>query len=75
MGHILGPRGANIKGEMGFVAIIAKRRVSSPKSFYSKRCISDSQDRWTLGFCKEATQSLESLHQHWFGSEAQEDHF
>ena len=50
--------GANIKGEIGFVATIAKKRVSSPKSVYSKKCISDSQGTWTLGFCMEATQSL-----------------
>ena len=57
-------RGANIKGEMGFGAIIAKKRVSSPKSVYSKNCISNSRGRWTLDFCMEATQSLKSLYQH-----------
>ena len=53
--------GANIKGEMGLDAIIAKTRVSSPKRVYYKNCISGSQVRWTLGFCMEATQSLKSL--------------
>ena len=67
--------GAIIKGEMGFGATIAKKRVSSPKSVYSKGCIPGSQGRWTLGFCMEATQRLKFLYQHWFWSEAQENHF
>ena len=46
-----------------------------PKSVYSKNCISGSQGRWPLGFCMEATQSLKSLYQHYFGSEAQGNHF
>ena len=49
---------------MGFGAIIVKKRVSSPKSVYSKNCISGSQGRWTLGFCMEAIKSLKSLYQH-----------
>ena len=60
---------------MGFRAIVAKKRVSSPTSVYSKNCISGSQQRRTLGFCMEAIQSLKSLYQHWFVSEAQENHF
>ena len=67
--------GANINGEMEFGAIMAKKRVSSPKSDYSKNGISGSQGRWTLGFCMEATQSLKSLYHHWFGSKAQQKHF
>ena len=63
---------ANIKGEMEFGAIMAKKGVSCPKSVYSKNCISGSQGRCTLGFCMEVTQSLKSLYQHCFGSEAQE---
>ena len=56
--------GANVKGEMGFGAIIAKKRISSPKSVYSKNCISDPQKRWTLGFCMEAIKSLKSLREY-----------
>ena len=67
--------GANIKGEMGFGANIAKKGVSRPKSVYSKKSISGSQGRWTLGFCMEAIKSLRSLFQHWCRSEAQENHF
>ena len=51
-----------MKGEMGFGAIIAKKRVSCPKSAYSKNCISGSPGRWTLGFCMEAGKSLKSLY-------------
>ena len=43
---------------MGFGAIMAKKRLSSPKSVYLKNCISGSQGRWTLGFCIEAIKSL-----------------
>ena len=39
--------GAIIKGETGFGAIMAPKRVSSRKSVYSKNCISGSQGRWT----------------------------
>ena len=56
--------GANIKGEMRFGAIIAKKRVTSPISVYSKNCISGSQGRWTLGFWMKAINSLKSLYQH-----------
>ena len=59
---------------MGFGTIMAKNGVSNPKSVYSKNCISGSQGRWTLGFCMEAMQSLQSLHYHWFEPEAQENH-
>ena len=60
---------------MEFGAIVAQKRVGRPKSVYSENCISDSQGIWTLGFCMEATQSLKSLYQHRFSSEAQENHF
>ena len=55
---------------MGFGANIAKKRVSRPKSVYSKNCISGSQGRWTLGFCMEAMKSLKSIYQHNKGSGA-----
>ena len=45
-------------------AITAKKRVISPQSVYSKKCISNSQERWTLDFCMEAIKSLRSLYQH-----------
>ena len=45
-------------------AIIAKKRVSSPKRVYSKNYIFHSKGNRTLGFCMEATQSLKSLYQH-----------
>ena len=59
---------------MGFGAINAKKRVSSPKSVYSKNCISDSQGRWTLGFCMEATKTPKSLYPDSFGSKARENY-
>ena len=59
-----------MKGEMGFGAIIAQKRVSSPKSVRAENCISGSRGRWTLDFCMEAMKSLKSLYQHWFGSKA-----
>ena len=49
---------------MGFGAIIAKKRVSSPKGVYFKNSFSGSQGRLALGFCMEAIKSLESLYQH-----------
>ena len=64
-----------MKGDMEFGAIMAKKRVSGPKSVYSKDCTSDSHGRWTLGICMEAAQSLKSLYQYQFGSEAHEKHF
>ena len=60
---------------MGFGANIAKKRVSRPKSVYFRNCISGSRERWILGFCMDAIKSLKSLYQHWFGFEAQENHF
>ena len=56
--------GVNIKGEMGFCAIIAKKRVNGPESVHSKNCISCSQGRWALAFCMEATKSLKALSEH-----------
>ena len=53
---------------MGFGAIIAKKKISSPKSVYSKDCISGSQGGWTLGLCMEAIKSLNSFYQHYFWS-------
>ena len=50
-------RGGVMKGEKGFCAIIAKKRVSSPKSGYSKNRISGSQERWTLGTLETWKQS------------------
>ena len=41
-----------------------KKRVSSLKSVYFKNLISGSHRRWTLGFCMEATQSLNPVYQH-----------
>ena len=55
---------ANIKGQKGFGANIARKRVNGRESVYSKNCISGSQGRWTLGFCMEATKRLKSLYQH-----------
>ena len=49
---------------MGFVVNIAKKRVSSLKSVYSKGFISGSQGRPTLGFCKEAIKRFKSLYHH-----------
>ena len=61
---------------MGFGANIVKKRFSRPKSIYSKNCISGSQGRWTLGHLDmEAIKSLKSVYQHWFSSEAEENHF
>ena len=60
---------------MEFAAIMAKRRVGCPKHVYSESCISGLQGTWTLGFCMDATQGLQSLYQYWFGSEAQDNHF
>ena len=56
--------GANIKGETGFGALIAKMRVTSPKSLYSENCVSGSQERLTLGFCLEASKNVKSLCHH-----------
>ena len=67
--------GGEREGEMGFGAIIAKKRGSSPKRVYSTNCISGSQGRWTLGFCMEAIKSLKSLYRNKFRSEAQENGF
>ena len=61
-------RGRTLRGKRGFGANIAKKRVSSAKGVHSKTCISGSQERWTLAFCMEATQSLKILYQHWVGS-------
>ena len=60
-------------GEMGFGTNIAKKTVSRPKSVYSKSCISGSQGTWTLAFCMEAIKSLQSIYQHLFGSDTQEN--
>ena len=39
-------------------AIVAQKRVSRPKSVYSKDCISGSKGRWTLGFCMDSQKAL-----------------
>ena len=49
---------------MGFFAIIAKKRVSSPKSVYSNNCISGSKGTAVFGHCMEAIKSPKSLYQH-----------
>ena len=60
---------------MRFGANTAEKRVSRPKRVSSNNCISGFQGRWTLGCCMEAIKKLKSLRQHWFGAEAQENHF
>ena len=68
-------RGRTLRGRWGSVPTLPKRGLLVPNVFTPKRFISGSQGRWTLGFCMEAIKSLKSLYQHWFGSEAQENHF
>ena len=67
--------GANIKGEMGFGAKIAKAMVGRPKGVCSKNYISGSQGRLTFSSCMKAIKSLGSLYQYWFGSEAEAKYF
>ena len=54
---------------------MVQKRVSRPKSVYSKDCISGSQYRSTLRFWLEATQSLKSLNQRCFRFKAEGNYF
>ena len=52
-------RGSN-QGEKEMHSIFVKKRKGRPGRGHTKRCISDSQERWTFGFCMEVAPNFQS---------------